>query len=163
MKVNSLVMLRLQYVPGSHDFGHRGRNGVTVTHRRGTGSTNVARRGCRDHRDKFLNSQKICHGRIDLLICAVVEQGERNKTWQNVIDLNKTWSMSVAGRLAAGRQTKVCQVLLRSATFSKPDPSARTWSLGSSDRCICQEEGSAIITVCVCVPLTLCIFSHGLI
>ena len=66
-------MLRLHYVPGGHgsqDFGHRGRNGVTVTQRRGTGSTNVARRGCRDRRDRFLNSQKICHGShggIDLL------------------------------------------------------------------------------------------------
>ena len=79
------LMLRLHYVPGghgSHDFGHRGRNGVTVTQRRGTGSTNVARRGCRDRRDRFLNSQKICHGShggIDLK-CAVVERGERNKT-----------------------------------------------------------------------------------
>ena len=54
-------MLRLHYVPGdhgSHDFGHRGRNRVTVTQRRGMGSTNVARRGCRDRRDRFLNSQK---------------------------------------------------------------------------------------------------------
>ena len=81
-----VLMLRLHYVPGdhgSHDFGHRGRNGVTVTQRRGTGSTNVARRGCRDRRDRFLNSQKICHGShggIDLLKCAVVERGERNKT-----------------------------------------------------------------------------------
>ena len=50
-------MLRLHYVPGghgSHDFGHRGRNGATSTQRRGTGSTNVARRGCRDRRDRFL-------------------------------------------------------------------------------------------------------------
>ena len=82
----SVLMLRLHYVPGghgSHDFGHRGRNGVTVTQRRGTGSTNVARRGCRDRRDRFLNSQKICHGShggIDLLKCAVVQRGERNKT-----------------------------------------------------------------------------------
>ena len=79
-------MLRLHYVPGdhgSHDFGHRGRNGMTVTQRRGTGSTNVARRGCRDRRDRFLNSQKICHGShggIDLLKCAVVERGERSRT-----------------------------------------------------------------------------------
>ena len=82
-------MLRLHYVPGghgSHDFDHRGRNGVTLTQRRGTGSTNVARRGCRDRRDrflKFLNSQKICHGShggIDLLKYAVVERRERNKT-----------------------------------------------------------------------------------
>ena len=81
----SMFMLRLHvhYVPGghgSHDFGHRGRNGVTVTQRRGTGSTNVARR---DRRDRFLNSQKICHGShggIDLLKYAVVERGERNKT-----------------------------------------------------------------------------------
>ena len=68
---------------GSHDFGHRGRNGVTVTQRRGTGSTNVARRGRRDRRDRFLNSQKFCHGShggIDLLKCAVFERGERNKT-----------------------------------------------------------------------------------
>ena len=59
------LMLRLHYVPGghgSHDFGHRGRHGVTVTQRRGTGLTNVARRGCRDRRYKFLNSQKNCHG-----------------------------------------------------------------------------------------------------
>ena len=82
----NLLMLRLHYVPGghgSHDFGHRGRNGVTVTQRRGTGSSNVARRGRRDRRDRFLNSQKICHGShggIDLLKCAVVERGERNKT-----------------------------------------------------------------------------------
>ena len=63
-------MLRLHYVPGGHDFGHRGRNGVTVTQRSGTGSTNVARRGYRDRRDRFLNSQKIyygSHGGIDLL------------------------------------------------------------------------------------------------
>ena len=79
----NLIMLRLHYVPGGHgsrDFGHRGRNGVTVTQRRGTGSTNVARRGCRDRRDRFLKSQKICHGShggIDLLKCAVVERGER--------------------------------------------------------------------------------------
>ena len=76
-------MLRLHYVPGghgSHDFGHRGQNGMTVTERWGTGSTNVARRGCRDRRDRFLNSLKICHGGIDLLKCAVVERGERNKT-----------------------------------------------------------------------------------
>ena len=76
-------MLRLHYVPGghgSHDFAHRGINGVTVTQRRGTGSTNVARH---DRRDIFLNIQKICHGShggIDLLKCAVVERGERNKT-----------------------------------------------------------------------------------
>ena len=59
-------MLRLHYVSGdhgSHDFGHRGRNGVTVTQRRGTGSTNVARRGYHDCRDRFLNSQKrTCNG-----------------------------------------------------------------------------------------------------
>ena len=79
-------MLRLHYVPGghgSHDFGHRGQNGVTLTQRRGTGPTNVDRRGCRDRRDRFLNSQKICHGShggIDLLKYAVVERGERNKT-----------------------------------------------------------------------------------
>ena len=66
-----ILMLRLHYViggHGSHDFGHRGRN---------------ARRGCRDRRDRFLNSQKICHGShggIDLIKCAVVERGERNKT-----------------------------------------------------------------------------------
>ena len=83
---DSALMLRLHYVPGghgSHDFGHCGRNGVTVTQRRGTGSTKVARRGRRDCRDRFLNSQKICHGRhggIDLLKCAVVDRGERNKT-----------------------------------------------------------------------------------
>ena len=70
-------MLRLHYVPGghgSHNFGHGGRNGVTVTQRRGTGSTKVARRSYRDRRDRFLNSQKICHdshGGIDLLKCAV--------------------------------------------------------------------------------------------
>ena len=90
MRVNGLqcgqLMLRLHYVPGghgSHDFGHRGRNGVTLTQRRGTGSTNVARRGCRHRQDRFLNSQKICHGShggIDLLKCAVVERVERNKT-----------------------------------------------------------------------------------
>ena len=114
MKMVFKIMLRLHYVHGghgSHDFGHRGRNGVTVTQRRGTGSTNVARRGRRDRRDRFLNSQKICHGShggIDLLKCAVVERGERNKTWQNVTDLNTTWSMSVAGRLVTRRQPKVC-------------------------------------------------------
>ena len=79
-------MLRLHYVPGghgSHDFGYRGRNGMTLTQRRRTGSTNVARRRCRDRRDRFLNSQKICHDShdgIDLLKYAVVERGERNKT-----------------------------------------------------------------------------------
>ena len=105
---------------GSHDFGHRGQNGVTVTQRRRTGSTNVARRGCRDRPDRFLNSQKISHGshgRIDLLKCAVVERGERNKTWQNVTYLNTTWSMSVAGRLVTRRQPKVCQGLSRSIKF----------------------------------------------
>ena len=79
------VMLRLHYVPAATavTISDCGRNGVTVTQRRGTGSTNVARRGCRDCRDRFLNSQKICHGShggIDLLKCAVVERGERNKT-----------------------------------------------------------------------------------
>ena len=109
-------MLRLHYVPGSHgshDFGHRGRNGMTVTQRRGTGTTNVAR-------DRFLNSQKICHGThggIDLLKCAVVERGERNKTWRNVTDLNTTWSKSVTGRLVTRRQPKVCQGLSRSIKF----------------------------------------------
>ena len=118
-------MLRLHYVPGdhgSHDFGHRGRNGVTVTQRRGTGSTNVARRGCRDRRDRFLNSQKFCHGGIDLLKCAVVERGERNKTWWNVTNLNTTWSMSVAGRLVTRRQRKVCQGLSRSIKFCRGLP-----------------------------------------
>ena len=119
----NLLMLRLHYVPGghgSHDFGHRGRNGVTVTQRRGTGSTNVARRGRRDRRDRFVNSQKICHGShggIDLLKCAVVERGERIITWQNVTDLNTTWSMSVSGRHVTRRQPKVCQDLSRSIKF----------------------------------------------
>ena len=114
------LMLRLHYVPGglgSHDFGHRGRNGVTVTQRRGTGSTDVARRGCRDRRDRFLNSLKICqgsHSGIGLLKCAVVERGERNKTWPNVTYLNTTWSMSVAGRLVTEPQHKVYQGLSRS-------------------------------------------------
>ena len=121
--LSHIGMLRLHYVPGdhgSHDFCHRGRNGVTVTQRRGTGSTNVARRGCRDRRDRFLNSQKICHGShggIDLLKCALVERGERNKTWRNVTYLNTTWSMSVAGRLVTRRQRKVCQGLSRSIKF----------------------------------------------
>ena len=56
---------------------------VTVKQRRRTGWTNVARHGCRDRRDRFLNSQKNCHGShggIDLLKCAVVERRERNKT-----------------------------------------------------------------------------------
>ena len=78
--INSYTMFTLY---GNHDFGHRGRNGVTVTQRRGTGSTNVAHRGCRDRRDRFLHSQKICHGShggIELLKCAVVERGERNTT-----------------------------------------------------------------------------------
>ena len=80
------VMLSLHYVPGghgSHNLVHRGRNGVTVTQRKGMGSINVARRGCRDCRDRFLICQKVCHGSqggIDLLKCAVVEPGERNKT-----------------------------------------------------------------------------------
>ena len=78
-------MLRLHYVPGgrSHDIGHRGRNGVIVTQRSGTVSTNVARRGCRDRRNRVLNSQNNHHGShgvFDLLKCAVVERGERNKT-----------------------------------------------------------------------------------
>ena len=118
------LMLRLHYVPGGHDsydFSHHGRNGVTVTQCRGTGSTNVAHRGCHDRRDRFLNSQKICHGRIDLLKCAVVERGERNETWRNVTDLNTTWSMSVVGRLVTRRQSKVGQGLsssVGSATLS---------------------------------------------
>ena len=39
----------------------------------------------------------------------------------------RTWSMSVAGRLVAGRQpkVKVYQVLLRSATFTQPKSSAQ--------------------------------------
>ena len=136
-------MLRLHYVPGengSHNFGHRGRNRVTVTQRRVTGSTNVARRGCRDRRDRFLNGQNICHGShdgIDLLKCAVVEQGERNKTWRNVTYLNTTWSMSVAGRLVTKRQRKVCQGLSRSIKFCCglprcPNPTPQTPCSGSS-------------------------------
>ena len=117
------LMLRLHYVPGghgSHNLGHRGRNGVTVTQRRGTGSTNVAHHGCSDRRDRFLNSQKICHGShggIDLLKCAVVERGERTKTWGNVTYLNTTLSMSVVGRLVTRRQPKVCQGLSMSIKF----------------------------------------------
>ena len=119
----SKLMLGLHYVFGchsSHDISHLGRNGVTVIQRSGTGLTNVASRGCRDRWDRFLNSQKICHGShggIDLLKCAVVERGERNKTWQNVTDLNTTWSMSVVGRLVTGQQPKVCQGLSRSIKF----------------------------------------------
>ena len=66
-------MLRLHYVPGrhgSHFSGHRGQNKVTVRQLEGTGPTNVACRGRRGHRDKFLNCQKNCHGShggIDLL------------------------------------------------------------------------------------------------
>ena len=55
-------MLRLHFVAGGHDShvsGHRGRNGVIVAQRRGTGWINVARRGCRGHRGKFLNCQNI--------------------------------------------------------------------------------------------------------
>ena len=78
------VHLCLCYVhTENHDFGHRRRNWVTVTQRRGTGSINVARCGCHGRPDKFLNSQKLCHGRhgaIDLLNVAVVDRGERNKT-----------------------------------------------------------------------------------
>ena len=90
--LNVSLMLRLQFVPGghgSHDFGHRGRNGLTITQRRGTGSTNVARRGCRDRRDRFLNSQKNCHGShigIDLLKCASSRAG---RTQQNVTERNR--------------------------------------------------------------------------
>ena len=87
------LMLCLHYVPGghgSHDFCHRGRNGVTVAQRRGTGSTNVARRGCRDLQDRLFNSPKNCHGShggIDLLKCAVVERGDPNK---NVTERNRS-------------------------------------------------------------------------
>ena len=110
-------MQRLHYIPGghgSHNFGHRGRNGVTVTQCRVTGSTNVPRRGCRGRRDNFLNSQSTClgsHGGIYLLICTYMCRS--TKTCQNVTYLNKTWSMSVAGRLVAGRQPKVFQGLPR--------------------------------------------------
>ena len=77
-------MLRSHYVPdghGSHGFGQRGQNRVTVTQRRGTGSANVACRGYHVRRNRFLNIQKInhgSHGGIDVLKCAVVEWGERN-------------------------------------------------------------------------------------
>ena len=110
-------MLRLHYVPGdhgSHNFGHRDRIGVTVSQRRGTGSTNVARRGCRDRRDRFLNSQKICHGShggIDLLKCAVVE---RNKTCRNVQTLTQLGVCpQLDGLLRDGnaRSAKICQGL----------------------------------------------------
>ena len=78
-------MLRLHDFPGghgSHDFGHRGRNGMNLTQRRGTGSTNVARRVAVIARTDFL-VKKNCHGShggIDLLKFAVVERGERNRT-----------------------------------------------------------------------------------
>ena len=135
-------MLRLHYVPGghgSHDFGIQ-----NITQRRGTGSTNVARRGCRGRRDNFSNSQEICHGShdgIDLLKCAVVERRECNKTRQNITGINTTWSMAVEGPLVAGRHTKVCQGLSSSVAvchvlLTQPTARTRTWSLGSSDRCI---------------------------
>ena len=60
-------MLRLHYVPGgqgSHDCGHRGRNSVAVTQRRGTGSPGQI----------FKQLENLP------LKCAVVERGERNRT-----------------------------------------------------------------------------------
>ena len=115
--VIDMLVLRLHYVPGgngSHDFGHRGRNGVTVVQRRGTVSTNVARCGCRDRRDRFLNSQKICygsHGGIDLLKCAVIERGERNKTWQTLTQLGVCPQRDGLIRDGNPRSAKVCQGL----------------------------------------------------
>ena len=55
-------MQSLHFVPGGHGihhFGHRGRNAVIVTERRGTGSTNVARHGCRDSRTDFYTVKKL--------------------------------------------------------------------------------------------------------
>ena len=51
-------------------------------------------------------------------LCAVVERGERNRTWQDVTDLNTTWSMSVTRREAGvfpgtPRSVKFCYGLPR--------------------------------------------------
>ena len=51
-------------------------------------------------------------------LCAVVERGERNRTCQDVTDLNTTWSMSVTRREASvfpgtSRSVKFCYGLPR--------------------------------------------------
>ena len=84
-------MLRLHYVPaghGSHDFSHRGQNAVTVAHRRGTGSTNVARRGCRDRRDRFLKLKKFAMAAtagLTYLMC----RSRMGRTQQNMTERNR--------------------------------------------------------------------------
>ena len=74
--------------------------------------------------DKFLESQKNCqgsHGGIGLLTF-VYMRSRMGRTQQNVTErniyLNKTLSISVAGRLVVGLQPKVFQGLLQSVTFS---------------------------------------------
>ena len=84
---------------------------MTVTQHRGRGLTNLARHGSCGRQDKFVCNQKICQCEIDLLKYAVVERRERNEPLQNVTDLNKSWSMSIAGQLVAGQQPKVCRGL----------------------------------------------------
>ena len=49
-------MIRLQYVPGGHsnnDFDHCGRNRVTITQRKGMGSTNVTHNDFRGLQEKL--------------------------------------------------------------------------------------------------------------
>ena len=63
--VITALMLRLHYVlgHGSHISGHRGQNGMDVTHHRGTGWANVTVRDCRGYRARFLNCQNNTHDR----------------------------------------------------------------------------------------------------
>ena len=107
---SSLLMQSLHFVPGGHDFGNCGRYGVTVTQRRGTGLTKVTRRGCCGHRDTFSKSKNLPwqpQRDCPTYMC----RSRTGRIQQNVTDLNNTWSMSVAGRLVAGRHHKVCQGL----------------------------------------------------
>ena len=83
-------MLRLHYVPGghgNHDFGHCGQNGLTVTHRRGTWSTNVASSGCRGRDDtgRFFSKKIATAAMAGLTYLFVPYQNGENATKRDIM------------------------------------------------------------------------------
>ena len=92
----------------------------------------VAPPSCRNHRDRFLNSQEVCHGShggIDLLKCAVVEWGnatKRDRTQHTLEYVRSGTGCYGTATQGLSRSVKVYQVLLRSATFCLPNPPAET-------------------------------------
>ena len=138
------LMLRLHYVPGghgSHFSGHRGQNGVTVMQLKGTGTTNVARRG---RRDKFLNCQKFTTAATagsTYFMC----RSRTGRMRQNVTGRkhNLEHVRNSTGSKSIPRHPTICQVLLRSAMFK--------FSFGY----VCCTTAARFVTVCHVVPRSL--------